>query len=766
MRFTQYDDKFVLTWTYAIVYNAYFHPLCRFPGPKLAAITDIPYSVWFLGGQQPFKMLELHRKYGPVVRTAPNELSFTTAQSWKDIYALRPGHKTFVKSEFYDGGSFAGRGVHSIVSERDPHSHRKMHKLLSHAFSTQSLDEQESLISQTIDRFIELVGSRGGPREGGFDIGKAYEMMTFDIIGDLAFGETFKALETPQPHPWIAVTLGALTQGALADTFKRFPRVASIFKALFPSKLSALIRDTERNEEMAIELIRKRINRKTDRKDFYTRILEHRDDEDRASDIQLAAHASDFVLAGSETTATALATTTYYLLRSPSAWGELTQEVRSAFSVYEDINNASTQPLRYLTAALSEGMRMYAPLPFATPRLVPKGGDTVDGHFLPEGTVVSSNPVASGLHEANFHDPFAFKPERWLGSLSGNDVLDASQPFSLGTRGCLGRKMMEVQINEEFIPRLDGKVALITGGASGIGDAAARILLGKGATVHVVCLEESMPSRPDDDNGADRTENNSGLLHYHACDVRAWADLRGVFAAVGRVDLVFANAGVTEEADYFADVLDENGLLAEPDWRGIVDTNLFGVLNTVKLAWSAMRAHKVAGSIVITTSSVAYAPEQSLPVYAASKTALLGLIRALRSAMATTNTEATSESSIITINGVAPAATATGLLQPHLAAPIVARGLPVSSAHFVGLALVYAATATQERRVEVYGRESEARYMWRPAQRWNGRVLLTLGGRYTELEEPLADLRPFWFGRECMNLTRLQQAATDFRHIE
>ena len=128
------------------------------------------------------------------------------------------------------------------------------------------------------------------------------------------------------------------------------------------------------------------------------------------------------------------------------------------------------------------------------------------------------------------------------------------------------------------------------------------------------------------------------------------------------------------------------------------------------------------------------------------------MIRALRSVIIKDN---------ITLNGVAPAATITNLLPQHLAAPIIAQGLPVSSAHFVGLALVYSATAQQPRRVEAYGKETEAE-KW-TMERWNGRVILTLGDSYTELEEPIADLRSFWFGRRNLELTRLQQAATDFR---
>jgi Cytochrome P450 len=54
-------------------------------------------------------------------------------------------------------------------------------------------------------------------------------------------------------------------------------------------------------------------------------------------------------------------------------------------------------------------------------------------------TIVSTNPVAASLFTANFESPFDFRPERWL-QTNGKDVLEACQPFSLGARGCLGRK--------------------------------------------------------------------------------------------------------------------------------------------------------------------------------------------------------------------------------------------------------------------------------------------------------------------------------------
>lgn len=73
------------------VYNIYFHPLSSYPGPILCRVSRIPYWVAFLGGHQAPFMKKLHDKYGDVLRFSPNELSYTDAQAWKEIYGLQKG---------------------------------------------------------------------------------------------------------------------------------------------------------------------------------------------------------------------------------------------------------------------------------------------------------------------------------------------------------------------------------------------------------------------------------------------------------------------------------------------------------------------------------------------------------------------------------------------------------------------------------------------------------------------------------------------------
>lgn len=131
---------------------------------------------------------------GPVVRISPNELSFASVQSWKDIYGhATGGRQIMTKSEFYD---MYGSGFDSLCigSERDPRKHAQMKKSLSAAFSTKALVQQESIVKRCVDGFVQRLGADGAC-EKGLNMTKWFEMIAFDILGEMAFGETFHCVE-------------------------------------------------------------------------------------------------------------------------------------------------------------------------------------------------------------------------------------------------------------------------------------------------------------------------------------------------------------------------------------------------------------------------------------------------------------------------------------------------------------------------------------------------------------------------------------------
>lgn len=82
-----------------VCYNVFFHPLRKFPGPLWMGASRISYCYRLVTGRLPFDILELHRRYGEVVRIAPNELVFANAQAWKDIMGHRgPGEPEMEKA--------------------------------------------------------------------------------------------------------------------------------------------------------------------------------------------------------------------------------------------------------------------------------------------------------------------------------------------------------------------------------------------------------------------------------------------------------------------------------------------------------------------------------------------------------------------------------------------------------------------------------------------------------------------------------------------
>lgn len=126
------------------------------------------------------------------------------------------------------------------------------------------------------------------------------------------------------------------------------------------------------------------------------------------------------------------------------------------------------------------------------------------------------------------------------------------------------------------------------------------------------------PQKPSD---LKPSSKGSGAICFRKCNVSYWAELLDAFLAVPNFEFVFANAGVSEECDYFADTFDDAGRLLEPSYS-VLDMKFTAVMNTVKLSLGLMRERGVHGSIVITTSATAYGPEQSLSVYSAGKLAV------------------------------------------------------------------------------------------------------------------------------------------------
>lgn len=175
---TDLKRQTILYHTSLAIYNIYFHPLRKFPGPKLYAASRLPYVIAATQGRILRVINDAHERYGDIVRVAPNELSFTTGETaWQEIYGFRGGKKEeFQKDLFWY--SRPVNGVRSIISA-NRQDHSRMRRVFSHAFSDKALRDQEPLIQ----RYVELLIRR--LRE------KTENGETFDLVKYVSVSSNF-----------------------------------------------------------------------------------------------------------------------------------------------------------------------------------------------------------------------------------------------------------------------------------------------------------------------------------------------------------------------------------------------------------------------------------------------------------------------------------------------------------------------------------------------------------------------------------------------
>lgn len=125
---------------------------------------------------------------------SPNELSFCSPGAYTAIYlpAVK-GVAKISKNEFYDMLG-AGFDEQALGTERDPILAQQKRALFSAALSARGLAQQEPVMQKNVDMFVEKLGKLGNSEEG-VDMTKWFIFLGFDILGEMAFGESFGCIE-------------------------------------------------------------------------------------------------------------------------------------------------------------------------------------------------------------------------------------------------------------------------------------------------------------------------------------------------------------------------------------------------------------------------------------------------------------------------------------------------------------------------------------------------------------------------------------------
>lgn len=280
----------VLYHAFNVIYNLKFHALSSFPGPLVRRASRLPYTLSILNGRLHTDTAALHRKYGPVVRVAPNELAFADPSSWKDV--MGGGSKELAKwGEAYLIPEFLPPHLQNTV---DKEHHKMLRRAVAPGFSDQSLRAQEGLVARYIGNLIERLrescvaggssnGSLGPVAEksgsGGHsavvDLERWYRFTVFDIIGDLALGESFGCLNGADFHPWVKGVTDAGKVMWLLTAASMYPVAKKLSNWLFATIAT---RGFEVHNNMVKPMMERRMAQGTDRPDMINPIIMKKDE--------------------------------------------------------------------------------------------------------------------------------------------------------------------------------------------------------------------------------------------------------------------------------------------------------------------------------------------------------------------------------------------------------------------------------------------------------------------------------------------------------
>ncbi|CAM1509688.1 Fc.00g000230.m01.CDS01 [Cosmosporella sp. VM-42] len=420
-----------------IVYRIYFHELAKYPGPFLGKFTSLPKMVAMVRMDRVTWQTEMLTKYGSPVRVGTRELIFGDMKSWQDIYGQSSNPCT-KEPNFYN--MFTASGATSILSEIDRTRHSRLRRLVSHGFSQAALLQDEAILKQKVEVFLDVIFDPAAKQGVSVDIYDKMMEHYLDIVSYLSFGNSFNSVSGK----------GEMDHHDL-DRFMTVVPIQSFFPLLRYVPLN-YIQEGYRGLNRLIKFSQSSVQGLIDKikqdptfaaGTFLRNLVDAEDTEtgSRLSMEELVENTIIFLVAGSDTTAITTLYTIWECGRNPTVTGKLVGEIRTAFPDPKEIPTyEKASKLPYLNATIQETLRKWGPLSAAFPRVSP--GREISGHYISKGTVVSTSAYATSRDPRVFPEPEVYNPDRWLNA--GKEMKEMSRPFSYGPRNCIGKHLAQI----------------------------------------------------------------------------------------------------------------------------------------------------------------------------------------------------------------------------------------------------------------------------------------------------------------------------------
>ncbi|KAL3496570.1 cytochrome P450 [Aspergillus germanicus] len=422
------------------LYRLLLNPLNNFPGFRLARLTAFAHTIDISKKMDRHMILyNAHKKWGRFVRYGPNDISVSDPDVVR--VALAPG-AVCQKAPWY---AFEYPGC-SLISVRNREAHARRRRIWAPAFSDKALRGYELRVERYNKALLrQIEGLDGKPT----NIAKWFECWSFDIMGDLAFGQSFNMLESPDGHWAINLLKEGQAGGGLS-----IPAWGARLLFAFPP----IAREYFRFQGFCADQIEKRlkIQGKQVNSDITHFLIENylsltgvpgkSEKEKKAELTRLHFDSKLIVVAGSDTTASTITFLFYHLAREPGLLERLREEIRGLTKDGGEIEYRKLQAATLLNACIFEALRLHPAVPSGLPRKTPPEGVYVGETHVPGDTVMMVNFYAMAHDEDNFVAADKFIPERFTTRPDLIKHKDAFIPFSTGPAGCIGKNLALMEI--------------------------------------------------------------------------------------------------------------------------------------------------------------------------------------------------------------------------------------------------------------------------------------------------------------------------------
>jgi cytochrome P450 len=397
---------------------------------------------------------KLHAKYGPLVRTAPNEVSCSNPTTISLIYRER---NALPKAPWYKTFRPQGISEHAdLFTETNEERHTRYRKIVGPVYQMANILKNEASIDECINLFIKRLHEFEA-RQQSIDFGHWLEMFAYDIVGRVQYGQTFGFLETgTDVGRWIeSVThaLPLLHVAAAGPSYLVTP--VMIMAMLIPGmakKFEAIGSITEQAKQLTQERLKEESsNNKVQQHDVMSQlfaIMRTRGTQLGFTHREITPESWTGIIAGADSTATNMRAVFYYLMKHPHTLSNAVSEVLHAdqsAKLSTPVQYAETMShLPYTCACIKEATRLFPSFAVRLRRVAPaRGLEICDGYHIPAGCWIGMNAAVVQRDKSVFGaDADEFRPERWLESVERSHAMEKGMlVFGAGTRTCTGKNV-------------------------------------------------------------------------------------------------------------------------------------------------------------------------------------------------------------------------------------------------------------------------------------------------------------------------------------